>query len=285
MKQLIINADDFGLHKNINLGIIAGHKAGGIKSTTIMAGAEAFNDAVQQTKECSTIDVGIHFTLVASRPVLDASIVPTLITKDGTFENNYLLFIKKYFLGQISKIEIRAELTAQLQRALEAGLHITHIDSHQHLHVLPGIIDIVLDIGKKYNVNKIRIPDEPMWFRGSFPFQPIRYGSRGGLTLLARLARKKAKTRGFMMPDHFFGMLAGGSMTEKYLMHIVNDLPEGVSEIMMHPGMDQNSVLRDKFTWQYHWNEELSAVTSDALKLVLEKKHIELISYESLLRE
>lgn len=281
MKQLIINADDFGLTEIINTGIIKGHTAGIITSTTIMSCGKSFEHAISLASANKQLGVGVHLTLVGEKPVCDPAAIKSLVDANGYLSSQYRQFLIQFCSGKIQLDDIRRELTAQVQKVVDFGLPITHLDSHQHLHVVPGIIDLTLDIAKKYNIKKIRIPSEPYLFSGGFPFSAVRLLSRAGLTYLAQLARKKARKQGFIVPEHFFGMLAGGNMHEEYLLNILHVLPEGTSEIMMHPGTD-DSLLRTMYHWNYQWQAELRAATSLAVKQHIIKHEIQLISFREL---
>lgn len=281
MKKLIINADDFGLHKSVNIGIINGFQEGFIRSTSIMPGGKAFEQAVALAKDCPKLGIGVHLTLVAEKSVIDPEKVSTLVDCSGYLPAGYFEFMNKYILGKFDFGQIRTELDSQIAKVFATGLKITHLDSHQHLHVLPGILDIVMDLARKYNIPALRIPCEPYLFIGGYPTHISRMVSRAGLTFLAQRAKNKVRKQGFITPDHFFGMLAGGNMQEKYLLNILDKLPEGVSEIMMHPGND-NGELSKSFLWPYHWQQELAAVKSSALKNCLQNNDIQLISFREL---
>jgi hopanoid biosynthesis associated protein HpnK len=281
MKQLIINADDFGLNETVNMGIIHGHTAGIITSTTIMPCGKAFEHAISLASANMQLGIGVHLTLVGEKPVCDPTIIRSLVDMDGYLSPQYPQFLLRYCLGKIQLDDVKKELTAQVQKTVDCGLPISHLDSHQHMHVVPGIIDITLDIAKKFHIKKIRIPAEPYLFLGGYPFSPVRFASRAGLTGLAQLARKKAKRQGIATPQHFFGMLAGGNMHEEYLLHIIDTLPEGTSEIMIHPGMD-DSILHTMYNWNYHWQAELSAAISPTVHQHIEKHNIQLISFREL---
>lgn len=281
MKRLIVNADDFGLHQAINRGIIHGHAAGCITSTTVMPGAPAFDDAVELAARHPGLGVGVHLTLVGEKPVAGAAAVPTLVDAAGRFPASYPQFLTRLLQGRVNLAEVRLELTAQVERAVAAGIHITHLDSHQHLHVFPGIIDIVLDIAVSHGIKAIRIPDESMVFTGGYPFTVGRLLGRTGLSSLARLARRKAAKRAVAVPDHFFGMLAGGNMQEQYLQTIIAGLPDGTSEIMIHPGAD-DAELSLAQGWSYNWQAELSAVTSPAVQRLLAQGGIQIVSFREL---
>jgi hopanoid biosynthesis associated protein HpnK len=281
VKLLIVNADDFGLHTAVNEGIITGHNKGCITSTSIMASGRAFDDAVSKAAANPSLGLGVHLTLVAERPVAQPETVPSLVDREGLFAASYPRFINKYLQGKVALADIRRELAAQVEKVIATGLTITHLDSHQHLHVLPGVIDTVLDIAVHYKIKALRIPAEGLLFTGGFPFTAGRIIGRSGLSCLASVARRKAKNRGLMTPNFFFGMLAGGNMQEEYLMNILKKLPTGVSEIMVHPGND-SSLLSRFFGWEYHWQDELAAVTSSSVLSLLAENNIKLVTFREL---
>ena len=166
MKQLIINADDFGLHPLINKGIIKGHSEGIITSTSLMPSAPYFDEAVQLAKANPSLGVGIHLTLVGGVKPACTSGVNSLLTADGVFAEDYTVFAKKWYTGSIKKNELVKELETQIEKVLIAGIKPTHIDSHQHMHVLPGIAGIVVRLCEKYGIKKIRMPGENIFWSG-----------------------------------------------------------------------------------------------------------------------
>lgn len=102
MSKLIVNADDFGLHSSVNRGIIDGHRTGIITSTSLLAGGEAFTEAISMAKENPKLGIGIHIALVGGlKPVCDPSEVPSLLTEQGRFPNTYVEFIKRLYTGKL----------------------------------------------------------------------------------------------------------------------------------------------------------------------------------------
>lgn len=280
MRQLIVNADDFGLHELINRGIVEGHAAGCITSTTIMAGGSAFEHAVELSKQHPKLGVGVHLTLVGASPVARADI-HTLLTREGMLFSTYSEFIRRYIFGQISKAHIDYELRCQMQKVVGRGIQITHIDSHQHLHALPGMAQVIGGIARDFNVRKIRIPAEPLWFRGPGPLTFNRFFARAALTGCSYLAGHLFKRQGLFAPQHFFGMLAGGAMSQSAMQHIIRSLPDGVSEIMVHPGKNTQA-LEQIFPWGYHWQEEMDALNSKEVMAAIRERNIQLITYREL---
>ncbi len=277
MKQLIVNADDFGLHELINEGIVEGHVAGCVTSTSIMAGGDAFEHAVRLASKYPKLGVGVHLTLVGTRPVARGDI-HTLLNKNGVFFPSYGQFIKKYISGQVSKKHIEWELLCQLRKVAGTGIKITHVDSHQHLHVLPGLTEIIGRVAREFNINKIRIPAEPIGFLGMGIPDMSRFFAKAVLTGCSLLAQNIYTKMGFFFPQHFFGMLAGGSMQQSSLLHILEELPDGISEIMVHPGKNNQS-LEQLFQWEYHWQEEMEALKCKEVFESIKKREIQLIHY------
>lgn len=282
MKQLIVNADDFGLHTEINKGIIKGYKEGFITSTSLMCSAPCFEEAVDLARSYPKLGIGIHLTLVGGvRSVLPSQQVSTLVDGQGNFYSNYVAFSKLYYSGRIKHSELEKELRAQIEAGLASGLNITHLDSHQHTHVLPGIAGLVQKLGKEYGILKIRIPSEAYTFSGGFTTGIGRHIGRAGLTFCAHLAEQSAKTIGFKYPRHFFGMLAGGNLNEVLVGNILLALPEGTSEIMTHPGLS-NEKLGKLFKWNYHWEQELRAYLSPINQELLSENKIKIINFGDL---
>ena len=281
MRRLIVNADDFGLHAAVNRGILTAHTEGIVSSASLMAGGAAFDDAVRIAKQCPQLGVGVHLTLVGASPLLPVAEVSSLLDEAGDFYGSYPLFIKRFLRGKIRLAEVERELAAQIDRVRMAGIQPSHLDSHQHLHVLPGIGGLVLDLARRFSIRAIRIPAEPVAFIGATPATVGRLVGRGGLTMLANLFRQHAAAAGIRTSDHFYGMLAGGQLTEPAILAILRRLPPGDSELMTHPGFADES-LADAFRWDYQWDAERQALTAPAVRALLAERQIRLISFREL---
>lgn len=276
--KLIVTADDFGLAPNINEGILAAHTKGIVTSTSIVAQGDAFDQAVEISKNYPTLDVGIHLTLVEERPLLNPEKVASLVTSEGKFFPHAEQFFKRYLLGKISKDDVQLELEAQINKIINSGIRITHIDGHQHLHVLKDVFDITLKLAVKYDIPVIRIPFEkikPYMFS-----QKVSLSRILSLKVLNFISNRRSKNN-FLHTDALSGFLFGGNLNKDDLLKILQVLPDtGVYEIMCHPGYDDAS---SKYAhWNYNWSTELNALTnSEILKFIQERK-IELINFRNL---
>ena len=279
LKNLIVNADDFGRHELINRAVEKALNNGCLRSATIMAGGIAFDDAVEVAKKNPALGVGIHFTLANGFPVLPPSEIPTLVDENGIFFENYVVFLKKYLQGKISGDEIKSELAAQLEKVQNAGINLTHFDSHQHLHHIPGIIEICLDLAESAKITAMRVSETKI-FDGELD-SIGKFIGRPGLSSLAKFAAHKAHKKNFKTPDHFTGIVAGEAVDENFLSKLLENLQEGTTEIMLHPGTD-NKILQNYCDWEHDFEGELAAVTSPKILKMLEEKNISAINFSRL---
>ncbi len=278
-QKILVNADDFGRHILINCAVAEAVERGILRSATLMPGGVAFDDAVEIARAHPLLGVGIHLTLVNGNPVSAPEDIPTLVDETGHFYDNHGIFVKRYFAGKVSKEDIRRELFAQVRKMEKTALPLTHIDSHQHMHMLPGVIDIALDAAQAIGLSATRISKSPL-FTG-FSGNPAQLIGRAGLWTLATLAKKRAQARHFRTPDHFAGIVAGEAVTETHLRRIIENLKNGTTEIMMHPGTN-NSILIKETEWDHDFEAEFTAMTSPAIAKLLEEKGIEAVNYRDL---
>jgi hopanoid biosynthesis associated protein HpnK len=275
--KVIVHADDFGLTEKINEGILLAHINGILTSTSIMANGQAFEDAVSIARSTPTLDVGIHLTLIEERSLLNAEEVPTLLVPGGRFHRHAFDFFRKYSLGKINLKEVRKELETQVEKLLTAGISPSHLDSHQHVHMLPGILGIVVELSQKYAIPSIRFPRELGVFRkiGNVPF------SRVTQALVLNLFCQMGKSRIRRRTDFFAGFLLGGNLNKENLLHILRALQlGGTYEIMCHPGLNDPDMHYSH--WGYHWSDELNALTDKEISEFLQHKGVQLISYREL---
>lgn len=279
MKRLIINADDFGRHELINEAVEQAVETGILRSATLMPGGRAFDSAVEIGRRHPELGVGIHFTLVNGYPILPPAEIPSLVTEEGVFVDDHTAFVKKLIAGQVNMQEVRAELGAQLEKMQATGLVLTHADSHQHMHTLPGVINVVLDLVQQAGIRAVRLPKTPI-FSGEFGGIGQMIG-RMGLSTLAAMAGHKAKGRGLASPEHFAGIVAGEAVSEQFLAEIVQKLQSGTTEVMMHPGTD-NGRLVVETGWDHDFQAELTAMVSPKVKGLIEDHQVELGNFASL---
>jgi hopanoid biosynthesis associated protein HpnK len=290
MKYLIINADDFGLTPGVNRGICQSHRHGILTSTSLMANLPAFEDAVTLARANPNLGVGVHFNLTEGRPISPAGQVTTLLNGNGGFISDYQVVLKKLFSRRLNLAEVERELRAQLQKIRQAQLQPTHIDSHKHLHIFPGIIEVVIRLALEYNIKKIRLPLESTSFikKSLLPsgwnskVAIKQYANMKIIAFFSRRAAEKFKQNGIKTNDNFFGILYTGFLNTRVLAEAINRLTPGCWEIMTHPGC-WDAELNTMHTRLFQQREaEMQALQAPELRNALAEKEIKLINYAQL---
>ncbi len=279
--KLIINGDDFGMAHNINEGIVKAHNEGILTSTSIVAQGLAFDQAIELAKKNPTLDIGIHLTLIEETPLLSPDDIPTLVNKDGKFFRDAKQFFKRYLLGKISRDDVYKELEAQFKKVLSSGIKITHIDGHQHMHVLKDVYEVTTKLALKYNIPIIRIPFEKI--RPYMFFQKEAASRILFLSVLNFISKQRIKEKRFIHTDHIAGFLFGGNLNKKNLLKLIQKLPDsGICEVICHPGFDDPSSVYSH--WKSNWGNELNALTDSYVSDFILEKGIKLINFDTLVK-
>lgn len=241
-----------------------------------MPNGSAFADAVRIAKGTPDLGVGIHISLVGERCVAPLERVPRLAGDQGLLPASYLQFAKRFALRSFGLDEVRTEIEAQVQRVLDAGISPTHLDSHQHLHVFPGISAIVADIAVRHGIRVVRAPRES---RGvdMRPFSS-RAAQLAVLIYLSRRCAPRFRRSGLQCVDHFWGLGTSGRLDESRLLETISRLRPGVNEIMCHPGFSDPETSA-RYPWRYRWDDEASALTSPRVRTELESRNIRPMSF------
>jgi len=276
---VIFNADDFGLCPEVNQGVAAAFDHGVVRSASVLAGGDAFEQAAELARSRPQLDVGVHLALTQTRPVSRPGTIPSLVSQDGAFPPTWRDFLGRYLRRAIRRSDVETELRAQIERAQQAGLAISHLDSHQHLHMLPGILPIVVKLAGELGIGAVRCP---LQRRGVRPPEEAggerrRWVEGTGLRFASRRGARVLKAKGLLIPDDFRGFAEAGRWDSVSLARTVSSLGQGVTEVCCHPGADDS--ISERFPWGYHWERELSALTSEELASAVRICSAELTSY------
>ncbi len=245
--SLVINADDLGLTVGVNDGIFDAHDHGVLTSASIFANAPATSNALARAQRRPSLGVGCHLTLVDGRPTLPPARVPSLIEDDGRFPRSWKPFIVSCLLGRVSLAEVELELTAQIDRIRSAGLTLTHLDAHKHVHAYPPIFSIVTRLAKRFQIPVVRVPFE-RWpgLHGDTRQKRTAAGQalmNAAMLPWARRDYRSAAQAGVRTP-HFIGRAQTGVLSAQALAAMVRALPPGVTELMVHPGYVDEALTR-----------------------------------------
>ncbi|HVS30453.1 MAG TPA: ChbG/HpnK family deacetylase [Thermoanaerobaculia bacterium] len=239
MKRLIVTADDVGLHRGMTEGAIRAHSAGIVTACSVVANGQAFDDAVARLREVPSLEVGVHLTLVEERALTTGRPMP----------KNYVRFI----LGRKGNVE--PELRAQIEKVLKAGLPVTHLNGHQHLHQIPSIFAVVEKLSDEYRIGYVRVVRDAGG-HGSM-------ARRLAIGVLNRVAARGART---------IGVMEAGHLTADRVIALLDSV-EGVTELVTHPGIGVTGYSH----WNYEWDVETAALCDPRLRAEIARRGIELV--------
>jgi chitin disaccharide deacetylase len=277
LKRLIVNADDFGLTTGVNRGIVHAFQHGIVTSASLLVTGSAFEDAVALAQDFPALDVGLHLALVEERAVLGRESLPTLVDEAGRFPRTKSEFFKRAILGRIRWDEVEREIAAQIARFQETGLRLSHLDSHQHLHIFPPVFEIVTRLTSRMDNVWVRNPVGP--WRKSPDVRMGRWAQRLGLNLACLWARGLHASPEVRIPDGMYGFEVGGRLTPAVLEQILREIPDGLYELSCHPGEGDKETCMRYGHWGYRWAEELEALTAPETWRLLKEQEIELTSF------
>jgi hopanoid biosynthesis associated protein HpnK len=241
-----------------------------------MVGGGAVDDAVARARRLPSLRVGLHLVLVRGRPVLLPAQIPDLVGADGSFSTRLARAGFRYFFVPSTRAQLAAEIRAQFERFRDTGLPLDHVNAHNHMHLHPTILGLVIAIGREFSLRAVRLPHEP--------FYPSWRGARGGLLrrlandvflrALIRVQRHRLRKAGLAFNDYLFGMNDSGAMDRERMLGLLAHLPSGVSEICCHPATGPWPGMEPEAR-AYRFADELAALTDEAVRSVMAANRIE----------
>ncbi len=283
-----MNADDFGLTDGINRAILDLHRSGALSSSTLMAAAPRFTEAAELARQNSSLGVGCHIVLVDGSPVADPAAIRTLLDRSGKsggvqFRSTLGRFVRDLTMGRIDGAHIEREATAQIQRLRQAGVTVTHVDTHKHTHMFPLVLEAVLRAAKACDVPAIRNPFEPRW-------SVVATADAGAIRalqvrLLGRFRDrfwKLVRKHGFATTDGCLGVTATGTLQASTLQAILNQLPEGTWELVCHPGYVDEELRATRTRLQGSRETEVAALRKLPDMLACSPAPIQVIHFSQL---
>ena len=287
VRNLIVNADDLAWAEGVNRGIAEAHRNGIVTSTTILANGTAFASAVELVKATPSIGVGVHLNLSDGKPVSPPETVPSIVNDRGEFKGGPEALLLRVARRNLQLNEVEIEWERQIQKVVNAGIQPTHLDGHKHVHMLPGMFEIVLRLAKRNNIAAVRISHEGSSLRAALSSgekQNIPLVMKQGvqarvLKLLARDARALAEAPGIASTDYFCGIAQTGELTIEGMKCLLQNLPEGTTEMMCHPGFMDKELEESATRLQDSRELEVQILTSPDIRNLVASQGIRLIDY------
>ncbi|HEX3993853.1 MAG TPA: hopanoid biosynthesis-associated protein HpnK [Acetobacteraceae bacterium] len=241
MQRVVFSADDFGLTPSVNEAVERAHRNGILDQASLMVAGAAAEDAVQRARALPSLRVGLHLVVIEGPAVLTPSEIPDLVDARGQFPSDQARLGFRYFFRPSVRRQLAQEIRAQFAAFAATGLTLDHANAHKHMHLHPIVGRLMIEIGREFGLHSIRIPAEP-------PAILARAGTAVGLgdrALYAwtRLLRHQAQSAGMVTNDHCFGLAWSGHMTHDRVRRLLQNLPDGVSEIYFHPATQRDDAL------------------------------------------
>lgn len=268
--RLIINADDFGISRGVNIGIIEAAVAEVVTSASMIVNLPAFADALDSAALCPTLSLGLHLNLTVGRPLTRA---PSLTRHDTGEFFTLPVLVARATLGLLDTSDIARECLAQIDRMTDAGFPPTHLDSHRHVHVHPAIFAVVARAAAARGIFQVRIPCESLRVNAGDWRATLK---KTGLMICAGLSSGTAAADRAV---DFVGVsLHGGKSFATRLFALIPQLQAGTTELMTHPGYaDASLAEHDSYTLERV--TELRALTSREFRDLLARSGVTLTSF------
>jgi predicted glycoside hydrolase/deacetylase ChbG (UPF0249 family) len=280
-KKLIINADDFGRTRGVSDGIIRAHIEGIITSTTAMMNMFGVaNDLAKAKAQAPNLALGVHLTFTAGRPLLPTEWVGSLIDEHGKFLAQEAVIADP---THIDVEELKSELKSQIKTFNNAaGYMPDHLDAHHFVHVIPHLFAVYLDLADEFKL-PIRIPfpraeaaldsDALPRVIGSVPPEVVKTFVQADWELLAIHAARST--------DRCFLNFYGDHVSVDGLLKILDEVPDGVSEIMTHPGIADDK-LKEASSYNIQRETELAILCDAQVKDRIRERGIELTTFAAI---
>jgi len=282
--KVIFHGDDFGLTTGINKGVIQAHRNGLLSSASIVANGEAFEDAVALVKANRDLDIGIHLVLSDERPILPVGQLSIRTPEGSVFPARQKVFYAT-LSRKIDYNQIKTEWCAQIEKCFHAGIPISHIDSHQFVHLFPGLFQLALQLAERYAIPYVRtaIYDTISLEAGLKRFLEsifLKLWIRCFITPRLPQHIRTVPTVGFLQ--------AGGKMKRETILltfdRIMMKQLFSTIEIMLHPGIADEHTVHKYSSWNYEWNKDLKLLQDTSLLNELNSRGIARTSYRELIQ-
>jgi predicted glycoside hydrolase/deacetylase ChbG (UPF0249 family) len=271
---LIVNADDYGYFDCVSRGILRSASHGIVTATGVFATTARFVEHAAWLRDYDALDVGIHLNLTDRDP-LTSDMRKRLYRTAGRFPRK-LAAAMSVLAGSIRAEDVTAEWRAQIERCLASGLTVRFLNSHEHIHMLPPLFEVVRVLASEYGIPHVR-------FARAGLFPRLSAGP-----LFRSAVMKTLQTLNGRYADrptaHFLGLEQSGKLDLRYLEQRLSRLRPGrVYELMCHPGHRDEQEVRDARLLEYHdWEGELNTLTSPAVKDLLHRYNVRIIGYRDL---
>lgn len=279
LKQLIVNADDYGRTPGVTQGILRAHRRGIVTSTTMMMNMPYASEALNLAKEHPRLGVGVHLVFTSHYPVLPPEEVPSLVRGDGAF---YQADELQGRLVEVSLDQLHAELLAQVELFLSTEQRPTHLDCHHGVYLYPPFFAVHVELAREFGLPmRVPLPSPEEFAAQEIPAIAADL-SPDTLRQIGTEDWRLVREAGVLHPDHFVGGFFGAeALTLERLVRILEELPPGITEMMTHPGLADEQLLRES-SYAAERERELELLCHPLVREKVTELGIELVNFRVL---
>lgn len=276
-RAVIMTADDFGVSREANAGIIRAHRQGVLTGTSLMVAAPARDEAAALARFSPALDVGLHLVVCRGNSVLPPERLQGVVDARRRFGENPVLAGMRYFFSRRIRSLLRDEIRAQIETHLKLVGTLNHIDGHLNFHVHPAIAGLLIEMAAEYRVPWMRLPREPVFTTlGLARDNASRKLVEAAIfRTLSRRSRRLMAARGIRTTDWLFGLHQTGHISEDYVAGVIARLPPGLTEFYFHPAEDRGATAARR---------EVAALTSPRVRDALASAGVRLTNFGELAR-
>jgi hopanoid biosynthesis associated protein HpnK len=241
----------------------------------MVAGAAAA-DAIARARRLPELRVGLHLVLVRGRAALPPNRIPNLAGPGNQLPMHLFRAGVAFFFHPGVRRQLAEEIRAQFEAFRSTGLALDHVNAHNHMHLHPTVFHLVLAVGRKYGLSAVRVPYEPPlpglpggWLRNLH--------DRLVVAPWAHWMARRCRRAGLHHNQFVFGMHDTGRMTTDRVLRILARLPEGTSELYLHPATRR--APEDGLPSEYLCEQEWEALMSPRVAAAIRRHGIQRTSY------
>jgi chitin disaccharide deacetylase len=264
LNYLVITADDFGLHPDVNEAVEIAHRFGILSAASLMVAGPAAADAVRRVRRLPNLRVGLHLALVDASSLLPPSEISNLVDMRGRLRADMFRAGIDIALRPSLRRQLSAEIAAQFEAYRASGLALDHVNAHRHFHLHPIVAGIIMEVARQYGASAVRVPLEPTALLKRL--EPGMGWRSPVVRPWSLLLRMRALRHQLLVPDAVFGIAWSGAMTKTRLLALLRTLPPGLIEIYMHPAVSNEFAGR---ATGYRYTDELAALTDRSCREAL----------------
>lgn len=231
LQKLIINADDLGITQAVSDAIFEVYENGSLSSATLMVNMPGSIYAAEKSRTYKELGIGLHVNFTEGKPLIANE---NLTDAEGNFTGRGNLF-KKVISNKIKPKDIMTELIAQYDKIISLGITPTHIDSHEHTHILPRIFPVFVQFARSKNL-PLRVTYSQILFRNKQKTDYSKLSKQVALNFIVKSAL--ATNKSFKHPDSFnsiFDIQPYQAPGEEDFKMLIIKARGTVHELMVHP--------------------------------------------------